>query len=84
MNLCLYYQAEVERARCWLFVACLRSFEHLAFDRTLDATTSTFEFYVPPLLAKQFENIMHEFAAMGLISNLRQLDNRLGDPEAIL
>lgn len=84
MQLCTYYQAHVEKNQCWLFVACLRSFEHLAFDRTVDAATSTFEFYVPPLLTSYFEAIMQDFITMGLVSNFKQLPNRLADPTAKL
>jgi len=84
MNYCTYYQAEIDRSRTWLFVALIRSYEHLAFDRTVNQETSTFEFYVPPMQASRFEAIMQELIADGLVHNLRQLPNRLKDSQAIL
>ena len=47
MNYSSYYQAYIEKASCWYVVAILKSYEHLAFDRTLDTQTNLFEFYVP-------------------------------------
>jgi len=46
MNYCKYFQAQINPEACWFFVAAIRSFEHLAFDRIFDKATSTFEFLV--------------------------------------
>lgn len=77
---CLYYQAQVQEKYCWFFVAILRSFEHLAFDRTLDKTSSTFEFFVPQENESYFLSVMEYFKNQEIISNLNKLPNRLIDP----
>ena len=74
---CSYYQAQVQRELCWFFTAALRSYEHLAFDRTLDPVTSLFEFFVAPGREKQFLQIIDYFEKQGLITNFVQLPNRL-------
>lgn len=73
----LYYQAQVSEKDCWYLVAILRSFEHLAFDRTLDKETSTFEFSVPENNEAIFLELMEYFAKHGIIRNLERLPNRL-------
>jgi hypothetical protein len=83
MNSSSYYQAIVERSACWYVVAVLRSFEHTAFDRTLDVETSTFEFFVPSSMEASFCAIMDYFQQHGLVKNLVKLPNRLtelGEP----
>ncbi len=77
MQYCLYFQAQVVRKRTWFFVAVLRSFEHLCFDRTLDKTTGTFEFFVPPKLESYFLEIMDHMEKEGIVSGVQKLDNRL-------
>lgn len=74
---CHYYQAHVFRADCWFFVALLRSFEHVAFDRTLDLEASIFEFFVPQEMEQQFLSIMSYFQKKGIVSHLTSLPNRL-------
>lgn len=74
---CLYYQAHIEKKRCWFFVALFRSFEHLAFDRTLEKETSLFEFFVPSDMQSFFEHLMKHFQEIGVVSNFEKLPNRL-------
>jgi hypothetical protein len=74
---CSYYQAHVERALCWFVTASLRSYEHVAFDRTLDPETSLFEFFVPITTEKYFLEIMNYFQSQGLVSGLKKLPNRM-------
>lgn len=74
---CTYYQADVNKAKTWFFVAALRSYEHIAFDRTIDTQKSIFEFFVPPDLEADFLTIMHKLEKKGLVSNLTKLKNRL-------
>ena len=77
MNHCLYYQARVKREYCWFLVGILKSFEHMAFDRTIDKEKSIFEFFVPPLMKDYFEELMDFFSKEGVISDLQALPNRL-------
>lgn len=80
MNYSSYYQAYIEKASCWYVVAILKSYEHLAFDRTLDTPTNLFEFYVAPAREKEFTDLMHYFEKNHLIRDLKKLPNRLIDP----
>ena len=75
----LYYQAHVVSQECWFLVAVLRSFEHLAFDRTYDVGGSIFEFFVSPDSQEPFLELMHYFEREGIVTNLQQLPNRLAD-----
>lgn len=84
MNTCLYYQAHIDKQRCWFFVAVLRSFEHMAFDRTLDKATSLFEIFVPHAAQAMFENIMRELSTQDIVIDWQNLPNRLSDPSASL
>jgi len=79
-----YYQAQVDPAHGWFFVGVLRSFEHMAFDRTLDVQTSLFEFFVPQDTEKYFLDLMDYFKQEQIISNLNKLPNRLAAPDAEL
>jgi hypothetical protein len=38
----LYYQAEVERSKCWIVSATLKYHEHIAFDRAFNTEESIF------------------------------------------
>jgi hypothetical protein len=74
---CSYYHAQVERELCWFVTAAIRSYEHMAFDRTLDPVTSLFEFFVAPGHEKQFLAVMSYFEEQNLVRNLIKLPNRL-------
>jgi len=73
----VYYQARVERTKCWFLVGALRSFEHVAFDRTLDAHESIFEFFVPPDMEGYFLEIMRYFQDAKIVTSLERLPNRV-------
>lgn len=77
MDYCKYYQANIDRQKTWLFVGCLKSFEHIAFDRTLDADSGLFEFFVPIDMEHYFVEIMHYFEKEKIVFNLQKLPNRL-------
>jgi hypothetical protein len=77
MNYCSYFQAEVKKAETWFFVATLRSFEHYAFDRTLDKERGLFEFFVPQGYEKKFVQLMSYYQDKGIISGFNKLENRL-------
>lgn len=76
MNYCLYYQAYVVPSQCWYLTAILRSYEHMAFDRTIDVENSIFEFLVPHVMEKHFLALMDYFQQQGVIKNLALLPNR--------
>jgi len=76
---CSYYQGQVQRELCWYVTATLRSYEHISFDRTLDPTTSLFEFFVPVSTESLFLTLMDYYQAEGLVYNLQKMPNRLQD-----
>jgi hypothetical protein len=77
MKYCSYFQALVSKKDTWFFVATLRSYEHLAFDRTWDKETGCFEFFVPVEGEEQFVRLMRYYEQSGIIQNLQKLPNRL-------
>jgi hypothetical protein len=77
-----YYQAHITPKKAWFFVAILRSFEHLCFDRTFSVKDSIFEFFVPEDFERFFLEIMSYFQHTGVVVDLKKLPNRLKDPEA--
>lgn len=77
MSYCKYYQAKVKREKCSFFVAILRSFEHLCFDRTLDKKESLFEFFVPENNQDYFLEIINCFIDLNIVTEFKELENRL-------
>lgn len=84
MTHCLYFQANIRKEETWFFVATLRSNEHLCFDRTLDTTTTLFEFFVPPANEAHFLRFIERHSVEGRVINLSRLPNRLAEPNAEL
>jgi len=76
---CSYYQAHVQKELALYVVAALRSYEHLAFDRTLDPSTSLFEFFVPVSTERYFLTLMDYLQSEGLIYDLKKVPNRLAN-----
>lgn len=74
---CSYFQAIVHKPDTWYLVAILRSFEHLAFDRTLDTQKGIVEFFVPQDMQNTFITLMDYFKDAGVVLNWQQLPNRL-------
>jgi len=81
---CVYYQAHIKRDGCGFLVSLLRSFEHLAFDRTIDKQTSLFEFFVPEDQEKHFLELAVFLQQQGIILTLEKMENRLKDPQEIV
>lgn len=77
---CPYYVANVDRHMSYYFVAIMKSFDNMVFDRTIDVETSLFEFFVAPAFEQQFLDLMAYFATQGLVTNLQKRENRLQDP----
>jgi hypothetical protein len=73
----MYYQAHVDRSKVWFFVAILRSYEHVAFDRTLDTDESLFEFFIPEDCEALFLDLMRYFQNSSIVTDLIKLPNRL-------
>lgn len=77
LNQSRYFQATVHRELSWYVVAILKSFEHLCFDRTYDAESSRFEFFVAPDMAHEFIKLMEHFKNEHLIADFQELPNRI-------
>lgn len=84
MVFCSYFQARIQKEQTWLFVALLRSNEHLSFDRTINVDEGRFEFFVPKDNVERFLTLMHQFETEGLVSELVCLPNRLAQSGAVL
>lgn len=79
MIYCKYYQARVKEKDCIFFIGILRSFEHLEFNRTIDTTNSILEFFVPEDNVPIFLQVMSYFKSQSIISDFKELPNRLKD-----
>lgn len=77
MDYCLYFQAHVKRESCWFFAATIRSFEHMSFDRTIDAQESIFEIFVPDQMEDCFLKLMNYYVDKGVVTDFNKLENRL-------
>jgi len=80
---CFYYQVHISRPKTLGMVSILKSFDHLCFDRTLDAPTGLFEFFVPKSQESLFLKLMAYFKKEGSVSGLQKLPNRLVQGEAL-
>jgi len=80
-NYSLYYTANIDRHQSYYFVAIIKAFDNMVFDRTIDVEQSLFEFFVAPAYEQLFLDVMARFAKEGLVANLQQSENRLIDPE---
>lgn len=76
-NYCLYYQAQIDKPNHLFVVGLLKYYEHLCFDRTLDAAQGIFEFFVPQDREPEFLRVMTHMEKKGLIHNLVKSANRL-------
>lgn len=74
---CCYYKAHIVREQAWFFVAIMRSYEHIAFDRTLDKQESVFEFFVPSDSTSTFLRVMNKLMQQGIVKEMHQEENRL-------
>ncbi len=81
---CSYYQAHVIREQAWFFVAVVRSYEHMMFDRTFDPQTSIFEFFVPVDMEDRFLAVMAVLIDQGVVEGLCAYQNRLSDPKQVV
>ena len=81
---CPYYTANVDRHQSYYFVAIIKAFDNMVFDRTIDVEESLFEFFVAPAYEQQFLDIMAHFERQGLVANLRKLPNRLENGEELV
>jgi hypothetical protein len=72
----MYYQARVNRRFSWFVVAVLKSYEHVAFDRTIDVDQSIFEFFVPVDTHHMFVYVIERLEKEGLVTDRVCLPNR--------
>lgn len=84
IEFCTYYQAIIDKPLCWYIVAILKSYDHVAFDRTVDVETNLLEFFVPPATQKLFLHVMNRLKNEGLVHNLVELPNRLMLPDQLV
>ena len=78
---CLYYQAHIPKHHVLLLVSILKSFDHLCFDRSVDMKQNLFEFFVPKSNQEMFGALMQYFQQKGMVTDLREVSNRLMDED---
>lgn len=76
-NICVYYQARIQKKYVWFVIAGLKGFEYISFDRTIDVQKSILEFFVVPELESVFLDIMVYFQKKNIVLELQKLENRL-------
>ncbi len=81
---CSYYQAHISKPDTLGCVSILKSFDHMCFDRTLDAATGLFEFFVPESQEPFFLKLMHYFEKQKIVRGLKKMRNRLLDEDELL
>jgi hypothetical protein len=77
MSYCSYFQATVSKKDTWFFVATVRSYDHMMFDRTIDTTKGLFEFFVPLDYESQFLQVMDYYIRNNIVHDLKKMENRL-------
>jgi hypothetical protein len=82
MQYCSYYQVTIDRPAGWFVGATMHSFEHLAFERTIDAQGGINEYFVPPQLEALFLECMQGLERLGVVKDIKKLPNRLLEPDA--
>lgn len=83
-DMCNYYQAHIVRKHTWFVVAVLKSFEHVAFDRTVNVEENLLEFFVPLSMDVYFRLVMDYCITHDIVTNFKQLPNRLLDPTELV
>jgi len=83
MQYCAYYQAQINKKETWYFTATLKSFEHVAFDRTLNKEMGLFEFFVPEDQENIFIELIEYFVKQNIVHNVRKLSNRLQNSKSL-
>lgn len=72
-----YYQVYIDKSRGWFFVGILRSFENMAFDRTLDKENALFEIFVAPDYEQDFLDVMQRMQDHKVVITWQRLPNRM-------
>lgn len=74
---CSYYQTHIDKKHHLFLVGALKFYEHMCFDRTIDAESGLFEFFVPQDQEAQFLKIMERMKEKNIVTDLKKMDNRL-------
>lgn len=73
----VYFQAHVPPANCFLVIGLLKSYDHIAFARTLHIEKSIIEFFVTDETKDPFLAIMEMLSKHNMVFDLKELPNRL-------
>jgi len=74
---CSYYVVAAQRHMIWLLVAHLKSNDNVAFHRTMDNSTDTLEFFIPPAQEETMLRWFKLYQEEGFIFSFRKEENRL-------
>lgn len=73
----LYFQAHVPPAHCFLVIGILKTYEHVAFTRTLNIDKSILEFFVTQETKAMFLSVMNMLSKHDMVFDLTEMPNRL-------
>lgn len=76
MSYSLYYQATIPKQFGWYITSILRSYDNMAFDRTIDVENNVFEFFVPESQEETFLHFMKQMEEKGAALDIKKLPNR--------
>ena len=74
---CEYYHAKVVKNKIWFVAGCLRSEEHLVFERALEGHDNVIEYFVTKDQEEEFLDLMRYFQDQGYVLSLEKMPNRI-------
>lgn len=74
---CQYYQALVNVRKTWFIGGVFRNEDYVAFERTLEGTNDTIEFFVPASQEEEFLSLMNYLMKYGYVYKFQKMQNRL-------
>lgn len=77
---CEYYQAVVDVPYTWFIGGVLRNEDNLVFERTIDGSSNTLEFFVTKGQELEFLDLMNYLVKVGYIVSFEKKANRFATP----
>lgn len=74
---CLYFQAKVNIPYTWFIGGVFRNEDNLVFERTLEGSPDTLEFFVPEGLEEEFLHIMDFLISERYVFSYEKMPNRM-------
>ena len=77
MKKSVYFQAKVERSKCFMVSSAFQFVEYSAFYRTVDVENSIFEFFVSPDMVDIFLDVIRALKEIEVVEWCKEMPNRL-------